>query len=574
MAERSDDTRYRVPRRHLYTPEDGYIIETGRARAGNLSETRAGCEKMKQRKETVPLDRAGIDAAAETIQRWLTEAGVDRKDVLRIRLTAEELLARICDRGETGLQAELSLVRRLGACRLRIRYGGARFDPCARGEDGLEEFSADILARTGFLPAWRSRGGINELNIRVPARGLRPEYVLLGCIVAAVLIGLLGERIPETVRSGVTDYALSFLSGGFMNLLNTFIGLMIFLSIVTGVSGIGSASSFGRIGKLMISRFIGSSFLFSGILILASMAVFRIGGGGGGASQTMAVLEMLFGILPSNPVRPFLEGNNLQIIFIGVLVGVSILLAGNKADGLRRGLLQAQNVVMRCVSFVCVFLPVYIFSSLTVQIWDNGAGIFLRLWKPFVFCIGIALFFMAVHLAAVCWKLKVKASVLLPKLMPDYLIGLSTASASAAFSTTLETNEQKLGIEPSFSRTAAPIGSMLSAGTCSMFMILSAAFLAECYGVGGGPAWWITLWVVGTLLTMAIPPVAGGGVSCLSILLVQMGIPRESLPLGVTLMMFMDFVCTSTRIFTLHCEMLLQADRLGLLDHELLRRKC
>ena len=350
---------------------------------------------------------------------------------------------------------------------------------------------------------------------------------------------------------------------------------MIFLSIVTGVSGIGSASSFGRIGKLMIFRFIGSSFLFSGILVLAVRLFFHIGGGAAeGSSQLLSVLKMLFGIIPSNPVSPFLEGNNLQIILIGVLVGSAFLLIGNEADGLRRIVLQAQAIVMKCVTFVCLFLPVFIFSSLTIQIWDNGADVFVRLWRPFVFCIGIALFFMAVYLAAVCLKLKVKASVLLPKLLPDFLIGLSTASASAAFSTTMEINEKKLGMDPSYARTAAPIGSMLSAGTCSMFMILSCAYLAEYYGVKGGIAWWITLWIVGTLLTMAIPPVAGGGISCLSIMLVQMSVPQEGLPIGITLMMFIDFICTATRIFTLHCEMLLQAERLGLLDHGVLRGKC
>ena len=530
---------------------------------------------MKSRKESVFLDGAGIDAAAEAVQGWLTAAGVKRKDAIRVRLTMEELLSRVSENAGGKLSAELSMSKRFGACRLRIRYGGERFDPGSRQENELEELSASILARTGFLPVWRWRGGANELFLKIQAGGLRTEYVLLGCIVAAVLIGLLGSRIPEAVRTGAADYALSFLSGGFLNLLNTFIGLMIFLSIVTGVSGIGSASSFGRIGKLMISRFLGSSFLFSGILVIAIRIFFHIGGGASeGSSQFLDILKMVFGILPSNPVSPFLDGNNLQIIFIGVLVGAALLAAGNETDGLRRIVLQAQTVVMKCVSFVCMFLPLYIFSSLTMQIWNNGAGVFVQLWRPFVFCIGIALFFMAVHLAAVCLKLKVKPSVLLPKLMPDYLIGLSTASASAAFSTTLEINEQKLGIDPSFSRTAAPIGSMMSAGTCSMFMILSCAYLAEYYGAGGGTAWWITLWIVGTLLTMAIPPVAGGGISCLSIMLLQLSVPQEGLPVGITLMMFMDFICTSTRIFTLHCEMLLQAGRLGLLDHRILRSRC
>lgn len=78
----------------------------------------------------------------------------------------------------------------------------------------------------------------------------------------------------------------------------------------------------------------------------------------------------------------------------------------------------------------------------------------------------------------------VKRRVLLPKLIPDFLIGLSTCSSSAAFSTTLEINEMKLGIDPSFSRTAVPIGTIIYAGISSLFLIVSCAYAAECYQVG------------------------------------------------------------------------------------------
>ena len=53
----------------------------------------------------------------------------------------------------------------------------------------------------------------------------------------------------------------------------------------------------------------------------------------------------------------------------------------------------------------------------------------------------------------------------------------------------------------------------------------------------------------------------------------QLHIPQEGLGVGVTLALFLDFLCTSARIPILHLEMLLQAERLGLLDKEVLRSK-
>ena len=197
----------------------------------------------------------------------------------------------------------------------------------------------------------------------------------------------------------------------------------------------------------------------------------------------------------------------------------------------------------------------------------------LTIWKPLVVCLAFCVLLALVYLAAVCRKLRVKASVLLPKLLPDFIIGLSTASSSVAFPTTMEINETKLGIDPAFSKTAVPMGNILMAGILSMLYMTAGAFLAETCGVTADISWWIILLLISFLLSMATPPVAGGVLSCLSILMLHLQIPQEALALGVTILMLLDFPTTAVRMMILHLEMLLQADRLGLLDVETLRRR-
>lgn len=68
-------------------------------------------------------------------------------------------------------------------------------------------------------------------------------------------------------------------------------------------------------------------------------------------------------------------------------------------------------------------------------------------------------------------------------------------------------------------------------------------------------------------------PVSGGSISCLSVLIVQMGIPQEAAAICATATIFLDFLTTSSRIFIAHLEILLQADRLGLLNREILQQK-
>ena len=395
---------------------------------------------------------------------------------------------------------------------------------------------------------------------------------MLGCIAAAAVTGLLGQYIPEPVRNTVIDYGLSFLSGGFLNLLNTFIGLMIFLTVITGICGIGSAAALGKVGKQMMTRFIAGTFGICAVLTAAARLFFPLApDAGGSGSGFRAILEMIFGIIPANPVQPFLDGNTLQIVFIAVLAGIVLILTGSQTENLRNIIAEAQIVVMRCVTFVCMFLPVYIFSSLVTQLWTAGPAMLVRFWKPLVLCAVLSALLVGTYLAWTCWKLKVKPSVLVRKLMPDFIIALSTSSSSAAFAAGMDINEQQLGIDRSFSRMAFPIGGIVFAGSYSLLFILTGAFMAECYGIHADIAWWVTMWIVCSLLAIATPPVAGGNISCLSVMMIQLHIPAEGLALGVALAMFLDFICTGARIPILHMELALQADHMGLIDPEVLR---
>ena len=70
---------------------------------------------------------------------------------------------------------------------------------------------------------------------------------------------------------------------------------------------------------------------------------------------------------------------------------LALLIAGSDAENLRQGIFQAQKVVMNCVMLACVLLPVYVFCSLVIQFWENGAEVFLLLWEPVAAVAGLSL---------------------------------------------------------------------------------------------------------------------------------------------------------------------------------------
>ena len=79
--------------------------------------------------------------------------------------------------------------------------------------------------------------------------------------------------------------------------------------------------------------------------------------------------------------------------------------------------------------------------------------------------------------------------------------------------------------------------------------------------------------MLGGFLAIAAPPVPGGSLTCYTVLLTQLGIPAEAVGLAVAGNVILDFFMTSCGISCLQAELMLSADKLGMLDRERLKKE-
>ena len=103
------------------------------------------------------LSNENIDTRIKEAERFLSEANVDGRDVIRIRLAMEEALLNYQKLlGETESFSQ-RCVKRLGRLRIELSVPGVRYDPFAGEED--DEILRGILAGMGFAPVWQYRNG-------------------------------------------------------------------------------------------------------------------------------------------------------------------------------------------------------------------------------------------------------------------------------------------------------------------------------------------------------------------------------------------------------------------------------
>jgi len=520
------------------------------------------------------LSEAAVDAVSADVQAYLNRLGTDRRSVQRIRLTVEELLLNLLSHSGCGLKLSVGLGKQFGRQMFRLRYEAQPFDP-TRSSDNP---TADELMRSlGLFPAWSARGRINTVSLVLADRPKRSTlfYILIAAA-AAALLGALGNLIPEEVRQIVVTSLLSPLSGCFLGLLNTFAGMMILLTICSGILGMGDSATLGRMGKSIVVRFFLLSLAISAATVVLVLPFVRLNFSSGGQGQASAVEEisrMFFDILPTNLIDPFRTGNTFHIIVIATFLGCALLAIGERGSRVRGVIGEASVLFQQIVSSVCSLVPLFVFSMLLQLIWSGKVRVLVSVLKPILLIAAFILLLALAVAAASSLRLKCPPALLLKKVLPAFLLAFTTASSVSAFPLGMETCEKKLGIKKSLISFVYPLGSVIYMPSSVIYFTVLVCTFAELYQIAVGVPWLILAAVISTLITIAMPPIPGADILCYTVLFSALGIPAEAIILATTVGIVLDYLDTGTNVLLMILQITCDAQRLDCLDRKILLGK-
>jgi len=166
-----------------------------------------------------------------------------------------------------------------------------------------------------------------------------------------------------------------------------------------------------------------------------------------------------------------------------------------------------------------------------------------------------------------------KQGLLFKKVTPALLIGLTAASSTATIGTVMEINSKKLGIPKELNKFAIPVQNILCCDTTGAGFTAIIFYLAEYHNTHVNAGWFLTAWIIIPVLSFAIPPVSGGSLVVLSVLLGLFGIPASALAIAGTLAIIFDFFITWSRIVISEMELVMEAKHWGNLDEEKLKKE-
>lgn len=269
--------------------------------------------------------------------------------------------------------------------------------------------------------------------------------------------------------------------------------------------------------------------------------------------------------------HPFINGNMLQIITIAIACGLIMLILGDRVSELSRIIDQLYSIVQLLMEAIGRLVPFFIFISM-LSLVLSGNGITPQdILYPIIAILGtFVIMGLIIYPAILKIRYHLGFRLLIKKLLPTFIIALTTASSAAAFSTNVETCEKKLGISSNLTKFGVPLGQVVFMPTAAAEYFSVSIILANNLGISITPMWIVTAIFVSGVLAIATPPIPGGAVSIFTIIFAQLGIPASALPIAISIEMLLDHIITAGDIMCLQEEMIICGDKTNSLDHKIL----
>jgi Na+/H+-dicarboxylate symporter len=272
---------------------------------------------------------------------------------------------------------------------------------------------------------------------------------------------------------------------------------------------------------------------------------------------------MVLDIIPSNLFTPFSRGNTLQILFVAVVVGVTMLLLGKDTQSVADLSEQLGFIVNGIMSGISMMVPIFVFGSLLNIIASSDIGTLASGGKFFAGAVLGCMALMLMHTVLTCLRLRMTPIDLWKRTLSSFVIAITTASSSAVFADNIKTCTEKLGIPKRIVDFGVPFGQILYKPGVSVLFWFAAVSVAESEGTAVSIVWLVTAAAVCIILSAAAPPVPGGMTASFTILFAQLGLPVTNIAIILSLTSVLDFIVTGTNIFAGQCVLAVASKKMN-----------
>ena len=374
--------------------------------------------------------------------------------------------------------------------------------------------------------------------------------------IALLLAIAFGILFPNQV-----DY-VTWMGDLFLRALRMIIIPLIFASIVSGVTGIGSSENLGRMSLKTISYYLLTS-LFAIVTGLVLVNLIKPGVGAD-LGLSMVVMELdvtadsfgqtLIKIIPTNIIDAMARGDLPAIIFFGFFTTkVNARYSAPIIDFFN----AVFEVMMSITMFVIKFTPLGVFAIVAGLIAEQSGNLLMVFGS------------LGIYMLTVTGALAIHAFITLPLLLRflgranpvkhargmsvPLLTAFSTSSSSATLPLTMEAVEFKSGVSNKTTSFVLPLGATINMDGTALYQCVAVLFIAQAYGIEMGILQQLIIVITALLASIGAAGIPMAGLVIMTIILTAVGLPLEGIGLILAVDRILDMFRTAVNVWSDSC---------------------
>ncbi len=355
---------------------------------------------------------------------------------------------------------------------------------------------------------------------------------ILLALVLGVIVGMIWGPGASTI---------SWLGDLFVRLIRMVVVPLVFVTLVSGVVAMGDPAKLGSLGAKTLAVYMLTTLAAFVIgLVLAAALQPGVGVDLSAAAptavqETIPLSERLLSIVPSNPIAALAEGNILAIIFFALLVGVSVLMIGEKGKPVADLMESSSEMMLRITHWVMEVAPFGVFALIAAVAGTQGVAALLDvLTLALAVVLACLIHVIVVHgIGIIKLTLGLSPVTFFKGARDAMLVAFSTSSSSATLPVSMSVAEDNLGIKPVVASTVLPLGATINMDGTALYVGIVSVFAAQAFGIDLSLTDYAIVAGSTTLVSIGTAAVPGASLFLMAAVMGAIGITPEQIAIVI-----------------------------------------
>ncbi len=344
----------------------------------------------------------------------------------------------------------------------------------------------------------------------------------------------------------------------FVSFLKMLVVPLVFASIFSAVSGLGTLEQLRNIGLKTILLYLLTTSLsvFLAIVVMDIVAIGDVVSSQGLSYDKASSVDdfsgeaMFLSFIPTNIFQALATGDMMKVIVFGILLGIASLYLENKEHQALLTLTNAiSNAMLKIAQWIISLTPLGVFSLISYVVAEQGIDIILGLWKYMLVVLAVLLIHGILTLPLILSLLgKINPYKYFKAIAEVPLMAFSTASSAATLPVSMKVAQEQGGVSKESAAFVLPLGATVSMDGTAAYLTIAVMYIANLSGVILTFGDQLLMGITVVALSVGVAALPSASLVMMVVILHELGLSIEYLSLIVAVDRILDMARTSLNV--------------------------